>query len=801
MAQTYYSVFTQSGLALLTEAIKTGSKLGLTHMAFGDGNGNLPEPDSSYTKLINEVYRTSLNALNTHDNNKNWLVSEAIISSAIGGFNIRELGLYAGDTLVAYSNYPPTYKPTAEDGTARISTFRMIIQIDNSSNFELIVDSDVVLATRKYVEDMASTKVNHVEDINALLNEPITQGKIVYMQSYRKGQNAGGDYFKYDEAQKDVNNGITIFNGWIRQYKSLDIFDAGAYLVGNNVSAVEIANNFAKQTGNKITIPDWFTAQADNSDIDTKNFIGGNLKQSSTPLTSNIFFKKNEISEFSRFTLEDEFGAHSIVNGQKYYYSGFGSSVGINGKEYYVVRTAIKHARDAANPSQVYLYTLTRDGTKKLEKTLLYTAAVGDDVRDINISIDNRANGVFALVKFAELTPSGGYRQKLLYVNIGNSPANVVANHTLDVGGISYFTWGNTLVTPSGKLLVACYSLSGKIYLFRSTNTVTETALQSSSTIPMSIVWTNPDSNKSYEPTIGYWDDKLVMFYRKDNGVNGKYAFTYDLEGGNAWSQTKNLNRELHAPAMPTRTNGNTLYVVGSLGNKRDTIVTFATQNLVNFYDTATLKSAGGLSISGNMTAGYPSFTDNEDKITMLTYSDLLLPNGKDATRIDLLTIQKKTLSAEHKYTSQAQRWNQLSFQDLNENPATSGDYVYFQFGLKKTITIKGLKLKTIGSINDLVVTITDQNGNVIGSTNPKSLINTEQVVNDLTMNQITLEPGLYTLKIPRSGSFNIIGTSVANPFLKKNIVKSRTIDILDFYSSSNQNMGNNYISTFDFIF
>lgn len=770
-------------------------------MAFGDGNGNLPESGSSYTKLINEVYHTSLNALNPHDNNKNWLVSEAIISSVIGGFNIRELDLYVGDTLVAYSNYPPTYKPTADDGTARISTFRMIIHIDNSSNFKPIVDSNVVLATGKYVEDMASTKVNHVEDINALLNEPTNQGKIVYMQSYRKDQNVGGDYFKYDDTQKNMNNGITIFNGWVRQYKTLDIFDAGAYLVGNNASALQLANTYANSTGTKITIPDWFTIQADNIDINTKNFIGGSLKQSTTPLTSNVFFKKNEISDTTRFTLEDEFGAHSTLGGKKYYYSGFGSSVAANGKEYYVVRTGNQHFREAANPSQIYLYTLSRDANVKIEKQLLYTAAVGDDVRDINISMNNRANGVFALVKFAELTPSGGYRQKLLYVNIGNSPASVVATHTLDVGGIAYFTWGNTLITPNGKLLVATYSVAGKIYLFSSTNTITDTALLTSSTIPMSLVWTNPDTDKSYEPTIGYWDDKLVMFYRKDNGVKGKYAFTYDLEGVNAWSQTKNLNRELHAPAMPTRTTGNTLYVVGSLGNKRDVIATFSTQNLVDFYDTATLKTAGGLAIAGNATAGYPSFTDTEDKVTMLTYTDIVLPSIQNATRIDLLTVQKKTLSADHKNSAQAQRWSQLSFQDLNENPATSGDYIYFQFGLKKSININGLKIKTIGKITDLVVAITDQNGNIIGSTNAKSLTNTEQTVNDLPMNQITLEPGFYTLKIPRSGTFNVIATSIANPFLKKNIVKSRTFDILDFYSSSNQNMGNNYISTFDFIF
>lgn len=153
--QIYYSVFTKKGLELLTEAIQNGTKLGISSMAFGDGGGSLPVPNEAFSQLVNEVHRTQLNSLAPDPNNANWLRAEAIIASAVGGFNIRELGLYAGDVLVAYSNYPATYKPNPSDGTARIMTFRMVLQIDNTSNFDLVIDPDVVLATIQYVNEIA----------------------------------------------------------------------------------------------------------------------------------------------------------------------------------------------------------------------------------------------------------------------------------------------------------------------------------------------------------------------------------------------------------------------------------------------------------------------------------------------------------------------------------------------------------------------------------------------------------------------------------------------------------------------
>ena len=152
---SYYTKITTAGLAAITSAINSNSKVPITYMAFGDGNGNIPEPNEHATSLVNEVYRVGVNKVEVHSKNPNWLVCEAIIPSAVGGFNIREVALYdnTGNTLLAIANYPPTYKPSVEEGAAKIQTIRIVIQVDNAGNFELIIDPDIVLATTQFVLD------------------------------------------------------------------------------------------------------------------------------------------------------------------------------------------------------------------------------------------------------------------------------------------------------------------------------------------------------------------------------------------------------------------------------------------------------------------------------------------------------------------------------------------------------------------------------------------------------------------------------------------------------------------------
>lgn len=248
--QPYYSIFTKKGLELLTEAIRNGTKLGITHMAFGDGGGTLPVPNESFTKLVNEVHRTPLNSLAPDPNNASWLRAEAVIASATGGFNIRELGLYASDVLVAYSNYPATYKPNPSDGTARIMTFRMVLQIDNTASFELKIDADIVLATIASVNEVKQEVYENTATVIpklSALTELITwQNRNVYVR---------GDGQYYYDANTDA---------WIKD-QTLNVYDFNTqqYVeyyykqLGNWSDAIELAqlNIYTKGYSEKLVFP------------------------------------------------------------------------------------------------------------------------------------------------------------------------------------------------------------------------------------------------------------------------------------------------------------------------------------------------------------------------------------------------------------------------------------------------------------------------------------------------------------------------------------------------------------------
>ena len=79
--------------------------------------GTLPEPNISQTKLINEKWRAALNKISVDAKKKNYVIAELVIQSEVGGFWLREMGLYDADgTLVAVANMAESYKPELAEG-------------------------------------------------------------------------------------------------------------------------------------------------------------------------------------------------------------------------------------------------------------------------------------------------------------------------------------------------------------------------------------------------------------------------------------------------------------------------------------------------------------------------------------------------------------------------------------------------------------------------------------------------------------------------------------------------------------
>ncbi|HHT1785111.1 TPA: phage tail protein [Escherichia coli] len=155
MSTIFKTVITTAGAAKLAAAtVPGGKKVNLSAMAVGDGNGKLPVPDAGQTKLVHEVWRHALNKVSVDNKNKNYIVAELVVPPEVGGFWMRELGLYddAG-TLIAVSNMAESYKPELAEGSGRAQTCRMVIILSNVASVELSIDASTVMATQDYVDD------------------------------------------------------------------------------------------------------------------------------------------------------------------------------------------------------------------------------------------------------------------------------------------------------------------------------------------------------------------------------------------------------------------------------------------------------------------------------------------------------------------------------------------------------------------------------------------------------------------------------------------------------------------------
>jgi hypothetical protein len=155
MSAIYFAIPTDAGQAKIANAIALGIPLKITHMAVGDGNGQPVTPNAAQTALIREKRRAPLNTLFQDPLNQAQLVAEQIIPEDVGDWWIREVGIFSEDgTLIAIANTPETYKPLLSSGAGRTQVIRMVLIVSDTSAVELKIDPAVVLATRKYVDDV-----------------------------------------------------------------------------------------------------------------------------------------------------------------------------------------------------------------------------------------------------------------------------------------------------------------------------------------------------------------------------------------------------------------------------------------------------------------------------------------------------------------------------------------------------------------------------------------------------------------------------------------------------------------------
>lgn len=154
MATKYFALLTNIGAAKLANATALGAQVEITQMAVGDGNGALPTPNPAQTALTHEQRRAQLNMLTIDPVNTNQIIAEQVIPEDVGGWWIREIGLFDKDgDMIAIANCAETYKPQLQEGSGRVQVIRVILIVSSTEAVTLKIDPAVVLATRQYVDN------------------------------------------------------------------------------------------------------------------------------------------------------------------------------------------------------------------------------------------------------------------------------------------------------------------------------------------------------------------------------------------------------------------------------------------------------------------------------------------------------------------------------------------------------------------------------------------------------------------------------------------------------------------------
>lgn len=148
----YYMLLTATGQAKVAAHIAGGAPVELAQMALGDGNGAAIVPTEGRAELYGEVYRQPLGSVTVDPVNHNWLVAETVLAPGVGGWTIREIGLIdtAGD-LIAYGNFPASYKPVLAEGSAKELIIRAVFEVASTASVTLTVDPSIVFASQSWV--------------------------------------------------------------------------------------------------------------------------------------------------------------------------------------------------------------------------------------------------------------------------------------------------------------------------------------------------------------------------------------------------------------------------------------------------------------------------------------------------------------------------------------------------------------------------------------------------------------------------------------------------------------------------
>ena len=182
MANKYGTIITTAGAALIADCILNGTALVISQAAAGDGGGAYYEPIVSQPALVNECWRGGIASAQINAETPNMLDVKVVIPDDVGGFVVRELGLYseAGE-LIAICNTPDTEKVAISGGVSGKLTMVMHIVVADASVMEFVINPSLDAISQEELDAALSehnASATCHADIRALALNSVQQGDV-----------------------------------------------------------------------------------------------------------------------------------------------------------------------------------------------------------------------------------------------------------------------------------------------------------------------------------------------------------------------------------------------------------------------------------------------------------------------------------------------------------------------------------------------------------------------------------------------------------------------------------------------
>ena len=137
----YTPILTELGSQLILDSLANGTNITLKYFAWGDSNGFQTPPNPIQTTLIHEIYRKEIDYVFLDPNMTNWLDILTIIPSDVGGFFVREVGIFTQDgSLFAVAEHPEFYKSIPTEGTTIEFKEKFIIKIGSLTEVNITLN-------------------------------------------------------------------------------------------------------------------------------------------------------------------------------------------------------------------------------------------------------------------------------------------------------------------------------------------------------------------------------------------------------------------------------------------------------------------------------------------------------------------------------------------------------------------------------------------------------------------------------------------------------------------------------------